>query len=175
MGRLEIQYAKEVGISATIDKTAIKKLRDRIGRIITNLPKKADVDAHEMAVISGREMKFSAMSAGIMPFEGELFRSLDVPVKNNNADYGIVIPGYGYSLDEMEGHEAPLSSWPLGDWVKTRKSQNNGKLVPGSGINYGPGWIRVEPHPWIKEGRRNAREKLREMFAHGETMQEIKK
>jgi len=156
----------EVVLKVTPDRKDIVRIRNKLGRFVTNLPRYAKRDSYNIAKSAGKALEFSARSAGIKKWRGLLFNMLNNPARTGESSYSIYIPEYGFYLDRMREHYVPrratMPEFNLWMWAE----EKFGGMPP---------FLRVKPHPWIAEGLRKARLKARSRFREGRTVRETKK
>ena len=159
-----------LSLNVDVDKRAVSHIRDKLGRFITNLPRSAAKDSYDIARTTGRTLEFSALSAGIKGWTGDLFESLRNPVRRksggNTNQYSIYIPIYGLYLNKMRDHYVPR---------KSEMPYLNLWMWADDKLGGMPQYLKVHGHPWIDEGLGKARVKIRERFANGETVRTTKK
>ena len=72
-----------------------------------------------------------------------------------NVRYEVAVPQYGYYLDSMKPHYAPLMSPQMWKWTEMKyhrtKDTRTGEKKTSQSASV-PGYIWVEPHPWIESG-----------------------
>ena len=153
-------------LSIKADKSDILRIRNKLGQFVTSLPKEAKRDSYNIAKTAGRTLKFSARTAGIRKWKGKLFNALDNPEKTGENSYSIKIPIYGFYLDKMSEHYVPrkptMPEFSLWMWAE--------KKLGGM-----PRILKVHSHPWIENGLRKARVKVRKEFANGRIVRTTKK
>ena len=159
-------YRTGIVLGVSPDKNDIVRIRDKLNRFVTNLPRSAKRDSYNIAKKAGRTLQFSARSAGIRKWRGLLFNMLNRPVKAGENAYSVQIPEYGIYLDEMGEHVVSrLPRQPnINLWMWAEKKM--GGMPP---------YMRVHPHPWISKGLENARRKVRREFMNGHVVRSTKK
>lgn len=141
----------------TVDKIGIVRVRDKLGRFITSLPKEVN---KRMDVISRdyeRGMKAS-LRINRIKWRGKLRKRLvgkAMTGKEGRRSIQISMPLYGFALDAMEEHFVPTDKYPLDKWMKEKWAKKH----PDKKI---PPVILVKPHPWLEDGYKFARDKASE-------------
>lgn len=141
----------------TVDKIGMMRVRDKIGRFITSLPKEVSKRVDVIGRDYERGLKAS-LRLNDIKWKGKLrkrTKSMAVTGKEGRKRVEILIPEYGVALDSMKEHFVSTDKYPLDKWMKEKwkKKHPDDKIPPV---------IKVKPHPWILAGYKFAREKASE-------------
>ena len=145
--------------------TAAKVLSKIHHRLNTEMPPKVMM---EWGKILERDMKASAMDAGIQPFTGTLYDDgIQWRQRPKGKSGALFMRLYGIQLDSMEDHYVKLTTrrTRLLAWAKQANYEvvrDKAKAVE-DGAKY-PIKIFVRKHPFIYAGWRRARPKLRPLL-----------
>lgn len=142
---------------------------DRMDRVLSRIrrkvPESTSEALNEWGTILERDMKNSAIQAGIKPFTGTLFtKGIEWRMKPKGRIGRLFIRQYGVFLDSMRPHAVAfkksrtrLLAWGL-------QARSLGVRVQAALVDEGiqkSAAIFVRPHPFIRRGFRRARPKLR--------------
>lgn len=151
------------GLEIKMDTKGLVELRDTLGRYADKLPKAMNTDIKTIAEDYAFEMS-GELTMQRLTWNWKLLTSCVAKESGENS-YEIAIPEYGYFLDRMKPHLAPMfkpskqTGQVLADWAMTKWGLPKEKLPPV---------IKVRPHPWMKSAFMRARAKVERRLERGE-------
>jgi len=137
-----------------------KLVQDRLGRIVTQIPKVSKAQTKLIAETFAKSMKAGA------PTWKESASSLtiknSIKVEETEKGYGVALVEHGFLLDAMEYHAAPsgfgdTKNPVMKSWLEQKR--------PGYELPY----IWVSPTPWITESVADGSAAIREYVKSGKT------
>ena len=135
-------------------------IQDRLGRIVTQIPKVGKLESKKIAEIFAEQMREGAPS-----WEGSaslLTIKNSIQVEEIERGYGVTLVKHGFLLDAMKTHAAPsgfgrVKNPVMKSWLEQKR--------PGYELPY----IWVKPKPWITESLRDGTEMMRQHMKSGNT------
>lgn len=120
-------------------------------RMMKRLPVVGDRTAWNVAQKGAKMLKHHAKLAGIRKWRGKLFSKQGIRAKKKRRGvFQIIIPYYGYELDQWRGgYKQVRRGTLLAKWIKTSPKS------PFKGRRGMPRQIWVRPHPFIEQGWRS--------------------
>lgn len=141
-----------------IDADELVRFKDRMGRVIDNLPKAIGEDVFRVADEYAKELSRSAKSKDLKWKFGRLTKLR--AKKINNIKSEIPIPVFGFWLDRMDEH------WVHRDQLEFNWAEDHG--IVGD-------FIKVHRRPWIEDGKQTFKTKLPRILRKSKMNAELKK
>jgi len=151
------------GLEFSIEAKGLVRVADMLGRYAARLPRAMNTDIKTIAEDYAFEMAGELVRQNLI-WKWKLLTSC-VPKEIGKDTYAVQIPRYGFLLDKMKPHFAPMfkpskvTGQVLAEWAVIKWGIPKEKL---------PAVIKVHPHPWMEAAFRRARDKLIRRLERGE-------
>ncbi len=156
-------------LTIRVDQARLQKIDGVLKRVRNKLPELTSKGMFAWGKILEKDMKMSARDAGIVPFTNTLFTTGIQWRQRPRGKIGrLFIRLYGIALDQMAPHFVNLTRRRSRLLAWAEQSKSSAIRRAARAVRKGEqskATIRVRPHPFIMNGWRRARPKLRPVLS----------